>query len=741
MEDTDLNIYQGKIEKAQELYTKGNIAEALSLLDEPGTEAYEALPLIVKMKMTSLRGIIYLNQGELKKAEHYNLLSLELAKQQGDPVYIFKRYDNLAALYSYTKEYHLAHDYLQRSIELKETTQHEQDLIPGLLQLAALFFYIDNLEAGKATVIRAANIMAKYPVDEQLTMHFSFLMGMQYKREKEYQKAILEYDKAAILAKKLGYAHVETRSYTNQGDIYIQQELWAEAEQKLKCSLEISTHNNLGVDEQNISIQLALVALKQGNTPRCHELYDQVKSQTHKSNDEVLLKDLEEVGALMYEEEGNYAEALKAFRRHMGHYKKQYDNELSRNIVNIQSKYEAEKGERRLKESRLLQVESELKALQAEHALQETEKRFKTLIENSTDGIVIIGEDRSPLYVSPYVYKILGFGERELAGHDVSLMVHPDDQEYLSQIAKTLIAHPGLPLQVQFRFPKKSGAYIWIEGTAINLLADQAVRGVVCNFRDISERKENEYAIQDLNKSLETLITDRTAELQEVVKDLEAFSYSVSHDLRSPLRIIAGYAKLILSDHGETINDEAKEFVETILENTKRMGQLIDDLLNFSRLGRKALYKSPIDMKAMVNIILHELRKASDTMPENIIIHDLHPAFADHALTKQIWVNLISNAIKYSSKKSNPEIEIGSYEENTEIIYYIKDNGAGFDMRFAHNLFGVFKRLHDRSDFDGIGVGLALANRIIKMHEGRIWADAEVGKGATFFFTLGEEVK
>jgi light-regulated signal transduction histidine kinase (bacteriophytochrome) len=128
-------------------------------------------------------------------------------------------------------------------------------------------------------------------------------------------------------------------------------------------------------------------------------------------------------------------------------------------------------------------------------------------------------------------------------------------------------------------------------------------------------------------------------------------------------------------------------------------------------------------------------------MPENIIIHDIHPAYADHALTKQIWVNLISNAIKYSSKKSTPIIEIGSFEENKEIIYYIKDNGAGFDMRFAHNLFGVFKRLHDRSDFDGIGVGLALANRIIKMHEGRIWADAEVGKGATFFFTLGEEVK
>ncbi|MCW3126980.1 MAG: sensory box histidine kinase [Bacteroidetes bacterium] len=739
MEDTSTILYQEKIEKAQEQYSKGNIQNALALLDELDSEPYRELPLLIRVKMTSLKGIIYFNQGEVKKAEKYALLSLELAKEYGDPVFIFKRYDNLASIYSYTKEYHLAHDYLQRSIELKEITQHEQDLIPGLLQLAALFFYIDNLEAGKATVERAAKIMSQYPSDDQLVMHFNFLMGMQYKREKKYNEAIIQYDQAAGIARRIGYAHVETRSYTNQGDIFIQQARWAEAEEKFQRSLLISTQHNLGVDEQNICIQLALVALKQGNIARCHELYDKVKSQTRKSRDEVLLKDLEEVGALMYEEEGNYAEALYAFKRHMSHYKKQYDNELSSNIVNIQAKYESEKAERQLKESRLLQVESELKVLQAEHALQETEKRFRTLIENSTDGIVLMSETRTPIYVSPYVYKILDYNEQEIIGTDVFSMVHPQDQEYMSQIGVSILAHPGVPFHGQFRFPKKNGEYIWIEGTALNLLDDEAVKGVVCNFRDISERKENEHAIQELNKSLESLITDRTAELQEVVKDLEAFSYSVSHDLRSPLRIIAGYAKLILSDHGHSINEEAKEFVETILENTKRMGQLIDDLLNFSRLGRKALYKSPIDMKAMVNMILRELPKANDALPEDITIHNLHPAYADHALTKQIWVNLISNAIKYSSKKDHPVIEIGCYQQDKEMVYYIKDNGAGFDMRFAHNLFGVFKRLHDRSEFDGIGVGLALAHRIIKMHEGRIWAEAEQDKGATFFFTLGEE--
>ena len=740
MEETQNKLYQDTIERAKEQFSKGNTGDAMILLDELDDDnTYDDLPLLIKMKMTSLKGIIHLNQGELPKAEEYALRSLDLAKEYGDPIYIYKRYDNLAAFYSFNKEYHLAHEYLQRSIELKEATQNEQDLIPALLQLAALFFYIDNLEAGKDTVRRTAEIMEKYPPDDQLIMHYDFLLGMQYKREKKYQEAIETYDKASKTAHRMGLAHVEARSYTNQGDILIQQNKWAEAEDKLIKSLHISTLHKLGIDELSINIQLALIALKQGNITRCRELLDYVRGHTIESNDELLLKDLEEISAMMYEEEGNYAASLEAYKKHMGHYKKQYDNELSRNIVSIQSKYEAEKGERKLKESRLLQVESELKVLQAEHALHETEKRFRTLIENSTDGIVILSDMREPMYVSPYVYKILGYDEREMIGIDLLPLIHPDDLKYLSELTRTLFMQPGLPLHAQFRFPKKAGGYIWIEGTAINLLSDEAVRGVVCNFRDISERKESEAAIQGLNRSLESMIAERTSELQEVVRDLESFSYSVSHDLRSPLRIISGYAKLLLSDHAERLNGESKEFVETIIENTKRMGQLIDDLLNFSRLGRKALYKSDVDMKGLVVAVLHDLRKAGYPIPEYLIIHDLTPAHADHALTKQIWMNLISNAIKYSAKKSRPTVEIGSYEQNGETIYYVKDNGAGFDMRFAHNLFGVFKRLHDRSDFEGIGVGLALAQRIIKMHGGRIWAEAEVGKGATFYFVLGDD--
>lgn len=727
------------LDQAYALYSKGAFREALAITDHMDREGEPGLSLLTQVKLTSLKGLIYLNLGEIKKAESYNLRSLELAQKYGDPVYIFKRYDNLAALYSYSKEYHLAHDYLQRSIELKEATQHEQDLIPGLLQMAALFFYIDNIESGKETVKRAAAIMERYPPDEHLSMHFDFLLGMQYKREKKYEEALLQYDKAAAKSRALGFAHVECRSYTNQGDIYVTMQDWVHAQDCFQKSLEISSQNHLNVDEQNTCIQLALTALKLGDVKRCRELYLRVREDIYKSGDDVLLKDLEGVAALMYEEEGDYQSAVAAYKRHMDHYKKQYDNELSHNIVNIQAKYEAERSERQLKESRLLQVESELKALKAEHDLQDTERRFRTMIENSTDGIVIMTAMRQPVYMSPYVYKILGYTEDEIAGIDAYPRVHPDDKEKVCELGLSVLANPGVPIHGQFRFPKKSGEYIWIEGTGINLLDDPVVNGVVCNFRDVSERKETESAIQELNKSLGTLVSERTAELEEVVRDLEAFSYSVSHDLRSPLRIIAGYAKLIQSDHKEALNDEAKEFIEIILDNTKRMGQLIDDLLNFSRMGRKALFKSPVDMRAMIYIVLDDLRKAMGHLPEDITLLELPPAYADHALIKQVWVNLISNAVKYSSKKSNPAIEIGSFADGGETVYYIKDNGAGFDMRFAHNLFGVFKRLHDRSDFDGIGVGLALAHRIVKMHEGRIWAEAEPDQGATFYFTLGPD--
>ena len=225
-------------------------------------------------------------------------------------------------------------------------------------------------------------------------------------------------------------------------------------------------------------------------------------------------------------------------------------------------------------------------------------------------------------------------------------------------------------------------------------------------------------------------------QVEEVNKELESFSYSVSHDLRAPLRAIHGYSKMLKENYELQLAPEANRLMNTIMYNAKKMGQLIDDLLTFSRIGRKELVKVNLHMDSIVANICSELKNEQGDRTIEIHISGLLPAHADSISIKQVWLNLISNAIKYSRFKEKVIIEIGSEIEGDEIIYHIKDNGAGFDMRYANKLFGVFQRLHSDEEFEGTGVGLALVRRIITKHGGRTWAEGKVDKGAIFYFTL-----
>lgn len=239
---------------------------------------------------------------------------------------------------------------------------------------------------------------------------------------------------------------------------------------------------------------------------------------------------------------------------------------------------------------------------------------------------------------------------------------------------------------------------------------------------------------------LEDRVKQRTEQLEELNRELEAFSYSVSHDLRSPLRSIRSFTKILDEDYGAQLDDDARHVMNNIINGAERMDGLIEDLLAFSRLGRKEVSKVQVNMNHLADAVLSDLQSNITASP-TIQVEPLHDISADYNLMYQVMFNLISNAIKYSSKKEQPVITISSKKLDNEIIYSIQDNGVGFDMKYADKLFGAFQRLHSKNEFEGTGIGLALAQRIIHKHGGKIWAEGAVDNGATFSFSLSDAVQ
>jgi signal transduction histidine kinase len=234
---------------------------------------------------------------------------------------------------------------------------------------------------------------------------------------------------------------------------------------------------------------------------------------------------------------------------------------------------------------------------------------------------------------------------------------------------------------------------------------------------------------------LERLVAERTAQLEESNRELESFSYSVSHDLRSPLRAIDGFARILTEDHCGRLDDEGRRLLGVVRDNSRKMGGLIDDLLEFSRLGRKPLSTTLIDMKRMVEEVIAELELPERKSLE-LAVGMLPPVQGDATLVKQVWANLLANAVKFSAKRERPVIEVSGEDNGVETVYCVKDNGAGFDMKYYDKLFGVFQRLHGAAEFPGTGVGLAIVQRVITRHGGRVWAEGKVNEGAAFYFSM-----
>jgi len=332
---------------------------------------------------------------------------------------------------------------------------------------------------------------------------------------------------------------------------------------------------------------------------------------------------------------------------------------------------------------------------------------------------------------------MLGYSSEELVKRKWQEISHADDFDLTQKNLDLLLSGEQNSVRFVKRYIHKNGSVVWTDiGTALRRDENGKALYFMTAVNNITDRKNAESQIKRLNEELEERVILRTGQLQAANKELEAFSYSVSHDLRAPLRSVHGFTKILLEDYETILDDEGKRICRIISSSATQMGKLIDDLLSFSKIGRSGLNPSEIDMKKMVRQVFEGMTSPSETKRIKLTIGKIHKAFGDVTLLGQVWINLLSNAIKYSSKNEISEISVGSSISDGMITYYIKDKGVGFDMQYVHKLFGVFQRLHSEAEFEGNGVGLAIVQRIIYKHGGKVWAEGEVGKGATFYFSL-----
>jgi PAS domain S-box-containing protein len=373
----------------------------------------------------------------------------------------------------------------------------------------------------------------------------------------------------------------------------------------------------------------------------------------------------------------------------------------------------------------------------AQVLLHASEERFRGIYENSTVGMYRTTPDGRILLYNQALAQMLGFESFDDFNHR-NLDEQGYETGYERDKFRQRIESTGEVYGFESAWKRKDGSIIFIQESAkIIRDADGEVLYYEGTVVDITERKHAEDEIRRLNDELELRVRDRTAQLEVANKELESFSYSVSHDLRAPLRAIDGFSHIIQEDYAASLPREVNRLLDSVRTNTRQMSRLIDDLLKFSRLGRQPLRKELIEPLKLVQQAIETLKPEQEGRHVVIETSELTTCQGDPGLLLQVWINLLSNALKYTRHCEIARIKIGeNTDENGKPIYYISDNGVGFDMQYANKLFGVFQRLHDTQEFEGTGVGLALIQQIIMRHGGRIWVDAKPDEGASFYFTL-----
>ncbi len=352
----------------------------------------------------------------------------------------------------------------------------------------------------------------------------------------------------------------------------------------------------------------------------------------------------------------------------------------------------------------------------------------KALVDRIPDGILVVDATDRVVDMNPAALRLLGVTEPQAGGYPLS--------QFLP--APAVASNPSSEATTEVTYADVIDGEERTFDVSVSALNDPRGNraGRVIALRDITARKDVERRIRVINEELEERVAERTKTLQLANKDLEAFATSISHDLRGPLRVIAGYTEILVDEYGGALGSTGNHLCGVVQTEAHRLAQLLDDLLTFSRFGRASVQKAPVDMTALAFSAFEEATSAEDRRRVEFQVDQLPSAVGDSILLRHVWLNLVSNAIKFTSKREQPEIHVTGNESETETVYSIADNGTGFDPTHAKALFGVFQRLHDVGEFPGRGVGLAIVRRIIDGHGGRVWAEGVANKGATFHFAL-----